>query len=63
MSAYLTFLFLHSTGITSYNQGLTDGIPYTTLNYAVGPGGFELANSFKKTGARRDPSQELDKGG
>lgn len=36
-------------------QGLmNDGLPFTTLSYANGPGGIEELNSFKSTGSRRN---------
>ncbi|XP_071805885.1 alkaline phosphatase-like [Asterias amurensis] len=33
---------------------MNDGLPFTTLSYANGPGGIEELNSFKSTGSRRN---------
>ncbi|XP_033642444.1 alkaline phosphatase, tissue-nonspecific isozyme-like [Asterias rubens] len=33
---------------------MNDGLPFTTLSYANGPGGNEELNSFKSTGSRRN---------
>ncbi|XP_071805916.1 intestinal-type alkaline phosphatase 1-like [Asterias amurensis] len=33
---------------------MNDGLPFTTLSYANGPGGIEELDSFKSTGSRRN---------
>ncbi|XP_022085217.1 alkaline phosphatase, tissue-nonspecific isozyme-like [Acanthaster planci] len=48
--------------ILGYNQQksdiiFSDGLPYTTLNYGIGPGGFEVQKSFKENSHRPDPSK------
>ncbi len=51
------FVILCFTGLND-NELDIDGIPFTTLGYANGPGAHEELKSINKTGFRRNVTEE-----
>ena len=47
----LNIMILFTIGLVDDTTG-TDGLPYTTLSYANGPGGFAVRISYNQTGNR-----------